>query len=188
MAFVALSLSACGGSGASAPPASATPAAAPAASAPAPGPPGAAAPQPVVGTNKLSPRESGSGSAFPVSKQAPPVIVDHITRHQPMLVYFYDPQQLTSDDQRREIDAAMKEYRGLIDLVAFDVTGALPDAVTNKVPEGKEGEQVALLTQDLKIGFTPTIILVDKKGQITGRYRGFIDRGLLGREILKATQ
>jgi hypothetical protein len=146
------------------------------------------APTPVSATNLLSPAEPGTGTPFPTGSQTPKVVTDHLTSKTPMLVYFFDPKQSTSKDQRREIDAAMKEYRGMIDLVAFDVTGALPDPVTNERSKDPVAQQVALLTQDLQLGFTPYVVLVDKQGMMTGRYRGYLDRALLDREILKATQ
>ncbi len=179
--MVALSVTACGGGASTPPPA------APAPDAAAPGPAGAPAPAPVANTNSLSPREAGIGTPFPTSEHLPVAIVDLAKRHQPMLVYFFDPSQLTSADQRTEIDAAMKEFRGLIDLVAFDVTGALPGS-SKQASKDPVAQQVALLTQDLNVTFTPTVVLVDKQGKIVARYSGFVDRGLLRRETLKATQ
>lgn len=182
VALLPFALSACGGSDAS----TTSAAAAPAPSSVAPAPP--AAPAPVVSkTNLLSPSEVGTGQPFPDGAQTPKVVADHLAAHQPMVIFFYDPNQNTSVDQRLEIDAAMKDYRGMIDLVVFDVTGALPDPLTKKT-KGAVGEEVALLVQDLHIGFTPYVVLVDSQGDISARFRGFVDRGLLEREILKATQ
>jgi hypothetical protein len=146
-------------------------------------------PTTVSETNKLSPPEGGANALFPSTpSRVPTVVVDHIAAKQPMIVLFYDPGQSSSKAQRTEIDAAIGQYRGLIDLVAFDVTGALPDPVTKKANTDKAVTDVANLVQDLKIGFTPYVVLVDKRGVMTGRYRGFVDRAMLQREILKATQ
>jgi hypothetical protein len=188
IAVVALSLTGCSSSTPPVPAAvPATPV--PVASAPAATPANAAlTPTTVSKTNKLSPAEAGVNGAFPTGSRVPTAVIDHVTAHEPMLVYFYDPSQPTSKDQRTEIRAAMDQYRGLIDLVQFDVTAALPDDATNIAKKDKQAEDIAFLTQDLQIGFTPYIILVDKQGVMTGRFRGFVDRGLLKREILRATQ
>ncbi len=111
---VALSLTACRST-----PPPAAPTAAEAAPAPSP------VAQVVSETNKLSSQELATG-AFPLSQQSPADIADLIKRHQPMLVLFYDPNQPTSVDERREVDAAREQYRGIIDLVALDVSAGLP--------------------------------------------------------------
>jgi hypothetical protein len=178
VAVIALSLTACSGSSTSSTASVSTPTA------------GSNAPKPPAysKTNLLSPSEPGTGVPFPVDRQTPKVTNEHMSDHKPMLVFFYDPKQPTTVDQRTEIYAAMKGYRGLIDLVTFDVTGALPDAVTSRASTRTIDQQVALLVQDLQIGFTPYVILVNKDGIMTARYRGFVDRALLDREILRATQ
>jgi len=40
----------------------------------------------------------------------------------------------------------------------------------------------------LKINTTPYIVFVNANGQITYRFAGFVDRGLIEREIMRATQ
>ncbi len=183
IATVAISLTGCGGSGTTT-----SAAVVPAGTQSAP-PPGGLAAAPASTTNLFSPSEAGTGVPFPTSGTSiPKEITVRARNHQPMLVLFYDPTQPSTKDVRTEIDSSLKAYRGLIDLLAFDVTGALPDAATGKAPKSAEAEQVALLTQSLNVGFTPYMIFVDKNGVITGRFRGYIDRKLLEREILKATQ
>lgn len=184
IATVAISLTGCGGSGTTT-----TTTAVPASTQSAPPPPGSTAATPASTTNLLSPSEAGTGVPFPMSgASVPKEITVRVRKHQPMLVLFYDPTQVSTKDVRTEIDVSLKAYRGLIDLLAFDVTGALPDPVTGMTAKNAEAEQVALLTQSLKVGFTPYMIFVDKNAVITGRFRGYIDRKLLEREILKATQ
>jgi hypothetical protein len=129
--------------------------------------------------------QPGTGSPLPNSAQSTPKsILDRLAAHQPMLILFYDPEQSTTDGERSEVQTATAKYRGLIDTLEFDVSAALPGSTSNSSTAG----QVALMTQDLKIGFTPYIILVDRRGIMTARYRGFVDSGILQREILRATQ
>jgi hypothetical protein len=182
MVAVAVSLAACGGGGST----TTTPTT-PASTQSAPPPPGQSS-APVSTTNKLSPSEPGTGVPFPTTGAAVPrEITVRAQKHQPMLIFFYDPVQPSTKDVRTEIDSALKAYRGLIDLVAFDVAGALPNPVTGSSPTS-ESAQVSLLTQSLKIGFTPYMIFVDKNAVVTGRFRGYLDRKMIEREIIRATQ
>jgi hypothetical protein len=127
----------------------------------------------------------GTGGPFPsAANSVPKPIVDRLQARQPMIVLFYDPRQLTTDDQRSAIETATAKYRGLIDSLEFDASAALPSIA----PSNTIGAQVANITRDLRIDFTPYVILVNKAGIITVRYRGYIDSGTLEREILRATQ
>lgn len=180
MVAVAFSLAACGGAPA--------PTTTVATTQSAPSAPAQSAPR-VSTTNLLSPSEPGTGVPFPTSDTSVPrEITVRAQKHQPMLVLFYDPVQPSTNDERVEIDAALRAYRGLIDLVAFDVSGALPNAARDIVPKDSEAAKIALLTQTLNVGFTPYMIFVDKNAVVTGRFRGFVDRKLLEREIIRATQ
>jgi hypothetical protein len=190
LAALVAGLTACSGGGESGTTSSTgSNAAAPAAAAPPP-PGGGAAPEVASGgTNTLSPREESTGTAFPTDgPMVPRLVSSRVKAKQPMLVLFYDPDQLSTKDERREINAAMKGYRGLIDIVELDTTSALPDPVTGAVNKDSLAQQTALLAQNLKVGFTPYLVFVDRNGVITGRYRGYVDRGLIEREIIRATQ
>jgi cell division protein FtsN len=179
--LIAASLVACGSSEAP-PPATSGGTVSAAEAPPAPAAPAASAPA----TQNISQVSMpGTGVPFPSAPAAvPKPIVDRLKARQPMILLFFDPEQLTTDDQRSAIQTATAKYRGLIDSLEFDVTAAMPSIA----PTSTLGQQVANLTRDLKIDFTPYVILVNKAGIITVRYRGYIDSGTLEREILRATQ
>jgi len=126
--------------------------------------------------------------AFPTDPASvPQVVLDNLAAHKPMLVFFYDPGTHVSDDQRTEINAALKKYIGAIELVSFDYTTGVPvgSATTTLPAEIDKAERMVGL---LKINTTPYIVFVNANGQITYRFAGFVDRGLIEREIMRATQ
>jgi len=174
---VALSLAACGGDSGTATPE--TPAAAPQ---PAP----AATPaESFNASDTKSPKEIVRNEQFPTdATQVPAAILDRLTAKQPMLVFFSDSTQIVTSDQRKEIDAVMKEYRGLIDFVAYDVRTGVASAETSPDVETQKAWSMAGL---VGVKHTPYVLFVDRAGRITGRFSGFADRGLLEREVLRAT-
>ena len=145
----------------------------------------------------LSPAEEQLYEPFPVDAEVPPTsIASRLDSGQPMIVYFYDDSQATADDQSDAIDVVMEEYRGLIDLVSFDVgeyVDTSEDGVIT-VKEGMEGDetaqQVAKLMGEayLDVRFTPYIALVDEDGYIVYRFRGPVDEKTLEREVLRTTE
>jgi hypothetical protein len=182
VAILAASLAACGG----APTAEQV-----SSSALAPAPPAAVAPESAATSDSLSPTAAVLPyQQFPNDKlQTPQIVLDKLAAKQPMLMYWYDPTSLVSKDQRGEIDAVMKKYRGTIDLVTFDYTvglkkpGASPSAALP--PEVAKSE---LMTSLLNVHTTPYVLFVDGSGRITYRFAGYVERGLLERETLRATQ
>ncbi|MGB4592406.1 MAG: thioredoxin family protein [Coriobacteriia bacterium] len=133
-----------------------------------------------------SPTESSATitPAFPstLSTPLPEAVQKKLDAGRPMLMFFYDTQELETKTERAEIDAVLAEYRGLIDLVAFDVT-----AKAGAVPSDAAKASVSL-ANDLGIKGTPYIVIVDGNGFITWRWLGFVDRDLIDREVLRATE
>ncbi len=124
----------------------------------------------------------------------PSDIQKRLSKKQPVLIYVYDKTQKASAETRKEVDAAMKQYRGLIDLVAYDMsryvttdseTGAV--TVDPKVNSDKQASKVVQMVEQLKIASTPAIVIVDSAGTVLWRSRGYTDRQLIEREILRAT-
>lgn len=144
-----------------------------------------------------SPLEGQVFEAFPTHADVlTSEIAERLDAGQPMIVFFYDEAQQTSDDQREEIDAVLKDYRGLIELVAYDV-GEFVDVDENgavtvrpEMADDEPARQVARLFNEeyLAIKFTPYLVFVDADGYITYRYRGFVDAKLIEREVLRATE
>jgi hypothetical protein len=128
------------------------------------------------------------GEMFPSDPASvPQAVLDNLTAKKPMLVYFYDPSTSVAADQRQEINAAVKKYSGSIKLVTFDYTVALGSTTTSSTLPAEVNKAV-LMTGQLKVNTTPYIVFVDRYGRITYRFAGFTDRGLLVREVLRATE
>jgi hypothetical protein len=126
--------------------------------------------------------------SFPTdAASVPQAVLDNITAHKPMLVFWYDPTTSTSTDQRVEIDAVLKKYVGAIELVTFDYTAGIPSGST-ATSLGAEIDKSERMTSLLRINTTPYIVFVDASGQITGRFAGFVDSGLIEREVMRATR
>lgn len=186
---ITVGLTACSGGNSSSTSSSSSSANSAAAAAPPPPASGSGAQVSTQASNTLSPRAEGTCSAFPgTGPMVPTSVSSRIKGKSPMLVFFYDPAQLTTKDERKEIEAAMKSYRGLIDVVELDVSASLPDPVTGKPNQDPVAQRTSLLAQSLGVDFTPYMVFVDRNGIITGRFRGFVDSGLIEREIVRATQ
>jgi hypothetical protein len=147
-----------------------------------PPPPAAAAA--AVPTDK-SPKQVVTNAQFPTDPTSvPQTVLDRLKAKQPMLVFFYDSTQIVTDDERAEIDKVVEKYRGLIDLVAYDVQEGQPGAANSADPEIKKAMEMA---GKLGVTFQPYILFVDRYGRITGRFSGFVDAQILEREVLRAT-
>lgn len=122
-----------------------------------------------------------AATAFPsfTTTITPAVFKEKLDAHRPMLIFYYDSAQDVTADMRKEIDAVMKDYRGLIDLVTFDIGGAATDPNT---------EAAAIYASELAISSTPYTLVVDRNGFITWRCKGFSERKLIGREVERATR
>jgi hypothetical protein len=171
---LALSVVGCGG-GAAEEPATTTPTKkAPAAK--------KAAEAPVV-VNR-SPVEVGAPELFPTleSTAVPAALTTKLEAGRPLLIFFYDSTELETKAQRAEVDAVLAEYRGLIDLITFDV-GAKKDGVST---DG--AKQAVAVASGLRVTSTPYIIVVDSYKFITWRWLGYVDREIIGKEVLRATE
>ena len=144
----------------------------------------------------LSPGEEQIYEPFPGDEEViPSSIADRLESGNAMLVYFYDDSQSTADSQTEIVDTVVADYRGLIDLVSFNI-GKYVDTSEDGVMTIKEdmeddetAKQVARLVSDayLDVRFTPYIVLVDEDGYIVYRFRGPVDEKTLEREVLRTT-
>jgi len=171
-------------------------------------PPGEAAPAPDPAALAGDPEAAAEGNVLsPLPEQpfepfstdetlVPQEILDRLETQQPMLLFFHDATQRSTNDQREAIDAVLADHRGLIDMIAFDVGKYVTTDASGKItakPELLEDpttEKVArLISSDhLNVTYTPYLVFVDGQGHITHRYRGYVDERLIEREILRATQ
>lgn len=176
VAALAFVLAGCGGGAEEAPAADA--AADPAAAAPAP----AAAPVvPAYMTDRSANLDEATPTVFPsfTSTITPSAFQAKLDARRPMAILFYDSKQLVTGDVRGEMDAVIADYRGLIDLVTFDVSGA---------GDQKAAEAATMYAAELGVQSTPHILIVDRNAFIIWQWRGFADRETLGREVERATR
>lgn len=148
-------------------------------------------------SNTLSPQEASVFEAFPTDPEVLPAeIKQRLDSKRPMLIYFFDATQRHTDDARAQVDAVLADYRGLIDLVAFDVSKYVTTDASGSVQpkpgiaDDPTAQQVAMLLSSnyLNVTYTPYIVFVDRQGYITYRFRGMIDADLLERQVLRATE
>jgi hypothetical protein len=172
------------------------PAEEPAAEAPAAAAPAATGEDGEAQAPDTSPPEEQVYEPFPRDPEVvPKEILDNIADEQPMIVYFYDSSQSTTQDQDDIINELAGDYRGLISLVSFDIGEYVSTSVSGTIEvdpavlEDETAEKAAVLTSDawLDITFTPYIVLTDEFGFITYRFRGPVDYKTLEREVLRAT-
>jgi hypothetical protein len=137
-------------------------------------------------TITISPDQNEQPIPWPLSTgMTPQTILDRFADKQPMIIVYYDPSQSVNRDEMAELSAVMDKYRGLIDLVKFNIANGLPGSTEGT---STEAAKIAELSTVLRVSFTPYIIFVDRFGRITWRFNGFTDRALLEREVLRATQ
>jgi hypothetical protein len=147
-----------------------------------------------------SPTETVVYEPFPTDPQVTPkAVLDLIQAKQPMVVYFYDSTQKTTDDQSKGVDGEggltkiMSDYRGTVDLVSFDVGRYMKTSSTGAVRMDAEfvgdsaAQQAASLGAALGVDFTPYVVIVDGDGYIISRFRGWEDIKDIEREVLRAT-
>jgi hypothetical protein len=156
--------------------------------------PGTVAPvaaQPVTPESSLnasdtrSPKELVHNEQFPTDKSSvPQAVLDRLKAKQAMLIFFFDTAQIVTTEERDEVDAVVSKYRGLIDLVAYDVESGLASTDASRDVETRKAFTMAGL---VGVKHTPYVLFVDRAGRITGRFSGFADRTLLEREVLRAT-
>lgn len=182
--LMAFALVGCGGGGDEAAAPAATPAAAP--------PPAeAAAPAPADDRN---PTETASYAPLPSDPSiVPTAVAQRVAAKQPMVIFFYDPTQRDTDEARAAVDAAVKPYRGLIDVVAFNVGKYINSSTGEIVVDPKlKADPAAFKTVQFAeatgVKFTPFVIITDQYGYTVARFRGPWDAKSLEQQVIKATQ
>lgn len=153
-----------------------------------PPPPPAGTPAAEEAQPDRSPTETVDFSAFPTGKQmetiTPTAILDNLEEGQAMMIFFYDRTQPEWDEVNEQVRAVAEDYRGLIEVIAFDMRNSQP-TLPNVDPELAKA---ATLADRLGIRSTPYLMIVDSQGLITWRWRGYVDASILEREVMRATQ
>jgi len=185
IALLALVLTGCGGGDDAAAPA-ATPAAAPVAAA-AP----AAGDQEVTG---ISDNVAPIFAPFPTGSTITTEVAERVAAKQPTLIYFYDSGQNTAAENRKIIDKVLDDNRGLVELVAYDIGKYTSVDETGNITidpafANDPSANVAVgMARALGVSFTPYIVLTDTQGYTIWKFRGFVDKDFLEREVQRASR
>lgn len=145
----------------------------------------ASAPVEPEGPEYLSDRSANDDDVEPApfpsftSTLTPYAFQAKLDARRPMIIHFYDSEQLVTDDVRKEIDAVVDDYRGLIDLVTFDVSGE---------GDTTAAEAATMYAEELGVTGTPYTLIVDRDSFITWRWKGYAERGIIEREVERATR
>jgi len=145
------------------------------------------------GTANTAAPENLVGVTLPVDEAlVPDAVIQRLESGQSMLVFFHqnetiatstpedeDTQNVT-DDLRLEIEAVMDKYRGLIDFVEFDID---PEIVGSEIEDDSSAAKMYMFTDFLGIRQTPYVLVIDDTGMVTYSMRGYVERGVLEREI-----
>ena len=183
--MLALALTGCGGGEE---PAAETP---PAATAPAPV---AAAPGGIQEAAGISDNLPPVFEAFPKGSEIATAVAERVAAKKPTLIYFYDSAQYTAAENRALIDGVLDENRGLVDLIAYDIgkytsvdqTGTI--TILPKFSQDVDAMVAVNMARALGASFTPYIVLTDTQGYIIWKYRGFVDKDFLEREVQRASR
>ena len=161
----------------------------------------AAAPAPVVAPTApavlpvggLSENEPDVFSAFPTDTVVPSALRDDIEAKQPTLLFFYDGSQNSSAENRKIIDSVMSSNRGLVDLFTFNIgkhfsgTASDPAVLDSGFDKDAKYQSSIALARLLGVSNTPFIVITDNQGYITWKFRGFVDKDVLERQVLRAS-
>ena len=111
--------------------------------------------------------------------ETPAVFAEKLEQGRPMIIVFYDDAQQVTGSVLAEVDAVMTEYRGLADLITFNVGG-----------DQNSPDVLAAVTyaSELGVASTPYIIVVDGGGYITWRSKGYGEQKVIQREVERATR
>ena len=144
----------------------------------------APAPEPVVPeymVDRSANLDEATPTVFPsfTSTTTPHAFQEKLDTRRPMLILFYDSEQIVTKDTRAEIDAVLESYRGLIDLVSFDVSGG---------GDAQSAEAATMYAAELGVQTTPHTLIVDRDAFIIWQWRGYLERDTLRREVERATR
>jgi len=117
----------------------------------------------------------------------PASVLANVAAKRPMLIFWYEPTTKVTTDQVKEITAALKKYTGMIQLVNLDYTVGLASGAASSTID-PDTQKVELFAASLGINTTPYTVFTDQYGRITYRFAGIVDRSLLTREVLRATE
>jgi len=141
----------------------------------------------------LSDVEQDVFEAFPVDPSVPADVKADIEAKQPMVLFFYDSSQHASRENRKIIDKVLSANRGLVDLFTYDLGSHFSGNASQKVEVDKafakdaEYQSHVAMVRLLGVTSTPFIVVTDNQGYVTWKFRGFVDRDVLERQVLRAS-
>lgn len=187
VAFVAFALVGCGGGGGAEEPADTE-----AAQVQAPAAPAAADETPI---DDRSATTSETFEPFPAGEAVPTSVADRLAEGEPMLLFFFNDDQRASNDVRTEVNRAMADNRGKIDLLSYDLgkytsidaSGTI-EADEDDLDADEKAQEAVRLARALGVDGTPYVAIVDDQGYLIFHSRGYIDQELLNRQIERVSE
>lgn len=130
---------------------------------------------------------------FPVTEETPASIKSALDNGEPMILLFFDADQKVTDDVRKQINTAAKEAE--IDLYTFNMGEYATVDAEGMIEVDEEalkadpaGQALVATARELGVAFVPFTVIVDYQGQVVFKQAGFIDAGLLERQVTRAVE
>lgn len=143
----------------------------------------------------LSAQEPATFERFPEGDDVPASVTERLKAGRPMLMLFNDDAQLDANDLRTEVNRVIKNNRGMVDLLVYDVgkyssvnSSGVVDVAAAKLGKDIPAQESVNLARHLEVTFTPYILIVDDQGFVVFRHSGYIDSALLERQVQRVSE
>jgi len=127
---------------------------------------GGGAPPPVA-TSTAQTSETTKPVAFTPTKETPASVKKQFKK-KVLCIEFYLPADPVTADVARQVAPLKKTYAKQVAFLRFDVNNAAASAA---------------LTEQLKAGYSPYFVIIDKRGFIVYTHAGYIDRETLEQQL-----
>ncbi len=154
-----------------------------------PPPAEAAPPPPAEGspiTDRSKPESATVFEEFPKGSQLPTAVAENLEVGQPMLILFVDGSQKVTNEVRSAVDAAVKKYTGVVDLIVYDLSKYASTDASGQVnvdgtglTEDPKNALATSLARELKVSGRPYIVMTDDQSFVVFRHRGLVDTDFL---------
>jgi len=142
--------------------------------------------------------ESADGKVFvkfPVAEGTPQAIADAIAEKQPLIIFFFDPDQRVTNDVRAQINTVIEDNTGLVELYSYNLgefasvdSDGLVQEDAAALEQDSAGQATVALARELGVKFTPHLTVVDSQGYIIFQHSGFLDADMIERQVQRAAE
>lgn len=125
-------------------------------------------PPPIAATKPQASEEVSTPVKFEPTAETPAAFKKLLTKKKIIVVEFFLAADPVTADVAKEIAPLKRDFKKQVIFVSFDVNNAA---------------KTAAISEQLKAGFAPYFVILDKGGFIVYRHSGFIDRLTLEQQI-----